>query len=58
MLRSFAVEDFFLHGWIESVETLPCFKDENILAEKKIVAKPDQSLWCTALGADFFEKDS
>jgi hypothetical protein len=48
VLRSFAVEDFFLYGWIESEETLPCFKDENILAEKKIEAKPDQSLWCTA----------
>ncbi|MBQ7090552.1 MAG: hypothetical protein IJN82_05480, partial [Clostridia bacterium] len=45
---SFAAADFFLQGWLETAGILPYFKVENMLAGKKIKAKPGFSLWRTA----------
>jgi len=54
VLCSFAAADFFLQGWHETAGILPYFKVENMLAGKKIKAKPGFSLWRTAQGRFFF----
>jgi len=54
VLCSFAAADFFLQGWLETAGILPYFKVENMLAGKKIKAKPGFSLWRTAQRGVFF----
>jgi hypothetical protein len=54
VLCSFAAADFFLQGWLETAGILPYFKVENILAGKKIKAKPGFSLWSTAQSGGHF----